>query len=273
MPDFTTSDGIRLHYEDDGSGLPVLCLPGLTRNGRDFDYLAPHLDGVRLLRLDARGRGQSQWADPATYDLSIETRDVVELLDHLGLERTAIIGTSRGGLAAMVLAAAAPGRLSGVCLVDIGPALEQRGLEAIRGYIGKPPTATTLEEAARLRASLFPDFENVPLTRWREEAERHYIPTSKGLKINYDSRLADVFNAALEQPMPDLWPLFDALDGRPIALVRGANSNLLSTETTAEMRRHRPDMIFADVPGRGHVPFLDEPEALAVIRRWLEPLR
>jgi len=268
MPTFDTSDGIRLHYDDEGTGTAILCLPGLTRNGSDFDYVAPYLSDYRLIRLDARGRGRSQWADPETYQLPVEARDVIELLAHLKLERVAILGTSRGGLIAMALAATVKDRLTGVCLVDIGPVIEARGLEAIRGYIGKNPEARTLEEAAAARAALFPDFANLPEGRWLEEAERHFTQTEDGLEINYDPRLAEVFTDANASPAPDLWPLFDALEGLPLALIRGANSNLLSEATAAEMRTRRPDMIFADVPDRGHVPFLDEPEALDALNDW-----
>jgi len=129
MPNFTTSDGLSLHYTDEGEGLPLLCLAGLTRTGRDFDFVAPHLKGVRLIRLDYRGRGQSDWAeDWATYSIPVEGRDAVELLDHLGIEKAAVLGTSRGGIIAMVLAAVIKDRLLGVAMNDIGPAIEFGGL-------------------------------------------------------------------------------------------------------------------------------------------------
>ncbi len=168
----------------------------------------------------------------------------------------------------MALAATVKDKLSGVCLVDIGPVIEEKGLAAIRAYIGKNPSAATLQDAAATRASYFPDFVDVHAERWLEEAERHYIETDEGLTINYDPRLAEVFAKASDAPAPNLWPLFHALDGIPLALIRGANSNLLSPETTAEMARRRPDMILAEVPGRGHVPFLDEPEALDALNEW-----
>jgi len=269
MPRFASFDGTALHYDDPGQGLPVLCLPGLTRNGTDFDYLAPHLKGVRLIRLDARGRGRSDRADPVTYTVATEARDVIALLDHLGLERAAILGTSRGGLLAMVLAATAKNRLSGVCLNDIGPELDPGGLTTIRDYIGKDPGLPDLAAAARARAAMFPDFTDVPESRWKEEAARHYIETPHGLTINYDPALAQTFRESDGADTPDLWPFFDALEGLPLALIRGANSNLLSAGTAAKMQERRPDMIYAEVPGRGHVPFLDEPEALAVIRAWI----
>ncbi len=274
MADFTTSDGIRLHYTDGGprDGKTVLCLSGLTRNSTDFDYVAPHLDDVRLIRMDYRGRGQSEWADPATYQIPVEARDALELLDHLGIAHAAILGTSRGGLIAMLLAAEAKNRLTGVCLNDIGPEIAVPGLSAIGDFIGRNPVEKTLEEAAAGRAKIMAGFENVPDARWDEEVRKHYVEGPDGLTINYDPKLRDAFLAASDAPVPDLWPLFDAMAGLPLALVRGANSDLLSPETATEMQRRRPDMLFADVPDRGHVPFLDEPEAVAVIRQWVERL-
>lgn len=270
MPDFTTSDGLRLHYEDHGTGQPILCLSGLTRNARDFDYLAPHLTGARMIALDYRGRGKSDWADPATYDIRTEGRDALELLDHVGVERTAIIGTSRGGLIAMLLAATARERLTGICLNDIGPEIAPAGLEAIRGYVGRNPSARTHEEALAGRAALLPGFANVPESRWREEVMKHYEETPDGLVITYDPALTRTLEG--DGAAPDLWPLFDATDGLPLACIRGANSDLLAPETVAAMLSRRPDMIFAEVPDRGHVPFLDEPEALRAIAEWRELL-
>ncbi len=272
MPRFSAPDGASLHYTDEGAGTPVLALSGLTRSGTDFDYVAPYLGDVRLIRLDYRGRGQSQWTGAETYTIPTEAADVLALLDHLGLAQAAILGTSRGGLIAMVLAATAKERLTGVCLNDIGPDLTEAGLETIRGYIGRNPPQRTYVEATAMRASLIDGFENVPASRWREEVEKHYRETPQGLEIRYDPALRDAVLAAGEQPAPDLWPLFDALAGLPLALIRGANSNLLSKATADEMARRRPDMMRADVPERGHVPFLDEPEALEVIRTWVQQL-
>ena len=272
MPTFQAPDGTELHYTDEGTGTPVLALSGLTRNGSDFDYVAPHLLGIRLIRLDYRGRGKSQWADPATYTIPIEGADALALLDHLDMPKVAILGTSRGGLIAMLLGATAKHRLTGVCLVDIGPELAPEGLNVIKDYIGKNPAETSYSEATAMRARLLTGFENVPDSRWEEEVRKHYVETDTGLAINYDPRLRDAVLAAAEQPTPDLWPLFDALAGLPLACIRGANSDLLAAETLAEMTRRRPDMIATNVPGRGHVPFLDEPEALTALRTWLDQL-
>jgi len=272
MPSYQSTDRLTLHYTDEGEGIPVIALAGLTRNGADFDHVAPHLP-VRLIRPDYRGRGQSDWADPATYSIPQEGADVLALMDHLGLEKAAILGTSRGGLIAMLLAATAKDRLLGVALNDIGPVIADRGLEVIKDYIGRNPAQKTYPEAAEARAKLWTHFEDVPRDRWLAEVKAHYQETDDGLVIRYDPKLRDAVLAAGAQPVPDLWPLFDALADLPLALIRGANSDLLAIETADEMSRRRPDMIRADIAGRGHVPFLDEPDALNALRLWLEKLK
>jgi len=270
MATFTTSDGLSLFYTDEGTGLPVLCLSGLTRTTADFDYVTPHLQGVRLIKMDYRGRGQSDFAqDWNTYTLPVECRDVLELLAHLGLDRVAILGTSRGGLNAMGLAMGAKDRLLGVALNDIGPYLDPNGLDFIMGYLGRNPAAKTHAEAAETMARIFTDFDGVPHSRWLEEARKHYTQTDTGLRITYDPHLRDAVAAAGAQAAPDLWPYFDAMDGLPLACIRGGNSNLLSVDTVAQMQKRRPDMITAEVPGRGHIPFLDEPEAVAALKTWI----
>ena len=270
--EFNAPDGTRLFYRDEGEGTPVLALSGLSRNSSDFDYAAPHLSDTRLIRLDYRGRGQSEWSGAETYTIPVEAGDALALLDHLGIEKAAILGTSRGGLIAMLLAMMAKERLSGVCLVDIGPELTTDGLDVIKNYIGRNPAQKTYAEATAMRAGLMAGFDNVPDSRWAEEVRKHYVETPDGLVINYDPALRDAVLAAGTQPVPDLWPMFDALNGLPLALIRGANSNLLSEATTAEMVRRRPDMIWAIVPDRGHVPFLDETESVDVLRRWTAAL-
>ncbi|MEL6957942.1 MAG: alpha/beta hydrolase [Pseudomonadota bacterium] len=274
MPHVTASDGTNLHFSDEGTGLPVLCLAGLTRNGRDFDHVAPHLLalGVRLIRLDYRGRGASDWADPASYTIPQEALDVVTLLDHLGLEKAAILGTSRGGLIAMMLAITAKDRLLGVALNDIGPEIDPAGLSVIKDYIGRNPPQKTHEEAAQFRAKAWSHFKGVPHARWLAEVRAHYDATPDGLIINYDPKLRDAVLEAGAQPTPDLWPLYDALSGLPLAILRGDASDLLLKTTYEKMRNRRPDAHAAQVTGRGHVPFLDEPEALSVLTDWIRDL-
>ena len=262
---FTTSDGLKLAWAEEGAGLPVLCLPGLTRNAADFDELAAALGGrFRLIRLTLRGRGTSD-RDPdwKNYNVAVEARDVVEFLDFLRLPKVTIVGTSRGGLIAMVLAATVKDRLAGVLLNDIGPVLEAEGLANIMSYLGVPPKAKTHAEVVlALEARMGDRFPQLPPEKWLSLAERWFDQGPDGLVLNYDPRLREALEAA-EGPAPDMWPLFDALAGLPLAVVRGANSDLLSAATVAEMARRHPGLIAAEVPGRGHVPFLNEPEAFA----------
>ena len=157
MARFTTSDGLSLHYTDAGDGPPILCLAGLTRNSADFSFLAPHLSGYRLICMDYRGRGQSDHApDFMTYNILREGRDAIELMDHLGLDRVTLIGTSRGGLIAMALAHAHPGRLSGVVLNDIGPEVAAEGIARIMDYVGRarPTCRISTPPPGRLRMSM-----------------------------------------------------------------------------------------------------------------------
>ena len=269
---FTASDGARLAYRDEGAGLPVLCLAGLTRSSTDFDFLVPHLDGVRLIRADYRGRGGSDWTGAETYTIPREAQDALDLLDHLGIGQAAILGTSRGGLIGMALAATSRDRLSGLCLNDIGPVIERGGLDRICDYVGRNPAARTIDDLAARMPRTMPGFDGVSPERWTDFARQLYEETETGLAIRYDPALRESFLAGYRAPVADLWPLFDACAGLPLALIRGANSGLLSPETAAEMQRRRPDMIFADVPDRAHVPFLDETESLQAIRAWLELL-
>lgn len=267
---FLAQDGTRLAYRDEGRGRVLLALAGLTRDGRDFDYFARHLPpDTRLLRLDSRGRGESDWADPETYTVGQEATDALALLDHLGVARAAIVGSSRGGLLAMVMVALAPGRVAGICFNDVGPVLEKAGLQRIGTYMGITPEARTLAEAADRTPAANPGFCGVPALRWEEETVRHYIQTAEGLALPYDPGLRVGFDRAMAAPLAPAWGLFDGCAGLPLALIRGANSDVLTRETADAMQARRPDLIRAEIPGRGHIPFLDEPEALAAIQRWL----
>ncbi len=267
---FPAHDGALLAYRDEGAGLPLLCLPGLTRTMADFDYMIPHLPaGIRLIRMDYRGRGDSQWTGAATYTVPQEAQDALALLDHLGVAKAAVLGTSRGGLIGMVLAAIAKDRLLGLCLNDIGPVIERDGLAKIKDYVGRNPVSKTHQTLAASMPRTMAGFANVPDSRWMEEAVKHYRATETGLQITYDPTLRDSFLAAFEGPPVDMWPLWQATTGLPVALIRGANSDLLSSETVAQMRSIHPDLSFADVPDRAHIPFLDEPESVSVLHQFL----
>lgn len=273
---FTNSDGLSLAYRDEGEGPALLCLCGLTRNMSDFDFVARDFaDRARIIRLDTRGRGQSDY-DPnyLNYDLIHEGQDALDLLDHLGLEKTAILGTSRGGLISMMLAMTHKDRLAGVCLNDIGPVIDPAGLTFIMGYLGMVPPYRTYDAAAdafvRSTTAVFP---GVTRARWRLHAERIWDETPKGLELRYDAKLREsVIEQSATGEVTDLWPCFEAFEGLPLGLIRGQNSDLLSADTAQEMQRRRPDMIYGEVARRGHVPFLDEPEAQSVIARFIELL-
>ncbi len=169
----------------------------------------------------------------------------------------------------MVIAATAPDRLLGLCLNDVGPVLERAGLSRIGEYIGVQPTVPSLAEVADRMAAAMPGFANVPDLRWQEETVRHYVQLADRVGLTYDPALRHSFDAAMAAPPVDLWPYFDACAGLPLALIRAENSDVLSAETAREMRARRPDMGFAQIADRGHIPFLDEDEALICIADWL----
>lgn len=274
MPNFKTSDGLTLYFSDQGEGLPVLCLSGLSRNSSDFSYLDGHLHGVRLIKMDYRGRGRSDWAeDYTTYNIPRESMDALELMDHLGLERFALIGTSRGGLCAMTIGAMAKERLLGVAFNDIGPEIDPSGMAAIEVYLGRPPVWKTLSEAAEKRAKAMVGFNNVPAQRWREEVEKLYRQTEKGLALTYDPKLRNAVLDVRNVDVPDLWPFYTALADLPVAVIWGEHSNILSSHTFARMQEEMPSAIAATVKDRGHIPFLDEPEALEALRGWIAQIQ
>ena len=271
---FAAPDRRRLAYQDTGGAGPVvLCLAGLTRNARDFAGLAAHLaPRYRVLRLDARGRGLSEWAGDAIaeYTVPVEAGDALALLDHLEVRRAAIIGTSRGGLLGLMIGATAPGRVSCLVLNDIGPVIEPRGLDNIMGYLGIEPEAASFEAlAAALERAMGAEFPDLSPRQWQGFARTIYRDQDGRPRLSYDARLRDSVEAALAGAPADLWVLFDALAGLAILTIRGGNSDILSAETLAEMARRQPDMAQVTVANRGHAPFLDEPAAVAAIDAFL----
>ena len=273
---FTVADGLSLHardYEGEGGYTPVLCLSGLTRSLRDFEPLIGRIGGARrIIAMDYRGRGQSDYApNPKTYRVDVETGDALALLDHLGIARAAVIGTSRGGLIAMAMAARALDRLAGVLFNDIGPVIEKAGLLRIRSYLGKAVRFTSWDDAVGALKRTHAGFD-LSEEEWLAYARRIYREESGLPHIDYDLRLGETFPSAQEietGAAPDLWPLFDMLKPLPCAVLRGEHSDLLGEATVGEMTRHHADLITRTVRGRGHVPFLDEAESLATIQEWL----
>ncbi|MGF1445789.1 MAG: alpha/beta fold hydrolase [Pikeienuella sp.] len=274
---FAAPDGRQLAYRDSGGdGPPVLCLAGLTRNGRDFDTVAAHLaDRYRVIRLDSRGRGKSDHAeDPlAEYTVPVESGDALALLDHLGIAKTTIIGTSRGGILAMALGSGARDRVKAIVLNDVGAVIEMRGLLRIMATLGRQPKGDTFEQAAAdLMQSNAREFPDVPLDRWVTHARAIYKDKGGRPRRSYDKKLRNAAAIAIDSEVAtiNLWPMFEALHDLPILLFRGQNSDILSRETAAKMVESHPALTLIEIANRGHCPFLDEPEAVAALDRFLE---
>lgn len=275
----TAADGTRLFADDRGpiasSLTPVLCLPGLTRNSRDFEPVFEQLqDRRRVIAMDLRGRGRSDRArDPSTYTPANELRDVLGLLDHLNLKRVALIGTSRGGIIAMLMAATAKERIAGVLLNDIGGQIEAVSLQRIAERTGRPVRFADWDKAAKGFADTAAGFAPLPHEVWLEVVKRIYRESGGQMIENHDLALAKTLSPPEEiaagKPA-DLWPLVPSLAGLPLALLRGEGSDLLSRATVSRMQAMLPDLDATIVAGRGHVPFLDEPESVAAIERWLK---
>ncbi|MDD2867226.1 alpha/beta hydrolase [Neomegalonema sp.] len=278
---FRAADGLNLAFRDYGSPFsqrtPVICLAGLTRNGKDFDQLARRLSADRrVLTLDARGRGASDH-DPKfeNYNLIVEVGDVLQLVSNELRRPCAIIGTSRGGLQALILNGVRPDLVRGVALNDVGPELAPQGLARIFGYLGiRPePLETWADAVAALKVNNAADFQ-ITEAQWLAWARRSFRETPEGrIELDYDPRMRDAALAAAKSgPGGDFWPQFRALADKETLLIRGENSDLLTLETVAKMRRVKPDLVTATVRGRGHVPFLDEPEALNALDAFLARL-
>lgn len=245
-------------------GVPVLCLHGLTRNSRDFDLVAPRIAalGRRVLVMDVRGRGRSDWdPQPARYQPMTYAQDALAALDALGIARAVWLGTSMGGLITMAAAAMAPGRLAGAVLNDIGPVIDPAGLRRIADYVGKGgPQASWADAAAAVQAINGAAFPRADAAFWLTMAQRTYRARADGrLEADYDPAIAAPMNP--DAPPPDLQPLFAALAPIPTLVVRGALSDILSRDGVAAMRALKPDVGVAEVPAVGHAPTLEEPSA------------
>lgn len=248
---------------------------GLTRNSADFEPLAEHLaPRYRLVVPDQRGRGLSDYdSDPANYRPDIYAADMFALLDGLSITQAGLIGTSMGGLIAMIMTATQPDRIAGIVLNDIGPHIEASGLARIQGYVGPTQDAADWDEAAArcaaVNAVALPDFGPQD---WLAFARRTCIQTPEGrIRFAYDPAIALSTRGAQPATLPpDLWPLWDMLADKPVLALRGGHSDLLSAATVAEMgKRHRGAFTAIDVPNRGHAPILDEPAALSAIETFL----
>jgi pimeloyl-ACP methyl ester carboxylesterase len=275
---FDSHDGLRLHslvYAGPAATAPVLlCLHGLMRNSRDFEDLAPHLaTRYRVIVPDVRGRGFSA-RDPAfnNYQLPVYIRDTQALLSGLGAARVSIIGTSMGGLMAMVLAAMQPGLVTGMVLNDVGPELDPAGIERIRGYAGKSSPvrnwAEAIAQARRIYGSAWPDLSEA---RWESLIRRGYRADAQGIpEVDADPMIGEPLRDT-QAAASDLWPLWSALAQIPVLAIRGEHSDILSAATLARMQKN-PACTTLTVANRGHAPLLDEPECVAAIDVFLAAL-
>jgi pimeloyl-ACP methyl ester carboxylesterase len=279
---FTSRDGLKLHarhypaQQPAFDRRPVVCLPGLTRNGRDFHAfagaLASHPTAPRdVYTVDYRGRGQSEWdKDWKNYAVPIEMLDVVDFMTFAGLSDAAVVGTSRGGLIAMVLAAAQP-RLMGCCVMnDIGPVIDRKGLTRIAAYVGRMPLPRTWKEATDIVADMSRKaFPSVPESEWDAVARQWFNERNGRPAPGYDHKLSNAMSV-LDKPAPALWPQFETLKRVPLLVLRGEKSDILSQETVDEMMRRHPACSAYTVKGQGHAPLLRDTASITAVREFLD---
>ena len=268
-------DGLKLHARCWGPrtarGLPVICLPGLARTTADFDELAPALSAAgerRVIAIDNRGRGRSDYdPDPANYNLAVELADVLAVTTALECLPAVFVGTSRGGILTMMLAAQRPTAIAGAVLNDIGPVIEAKGLIRIKGYVGQLPQPRSFEDGAEVLRRLFSaQFPKLTAKDWLKASHRTFKQEKSGLVPTYDVNLAKTLQGIdLEKSPPALWKEFEAMRNMRLMVIRGANSDLLSTATLEAMAARHPGLETLEVPDQGHAPLLAEPNTIARI--------
>ncbi|MGI9245926.1 MAG: alpha/beta fold hydrolase [Steroidobacteraceae bacterium] len=273
---YESADGLRLYYRDYPAAtpgrLPLLCLPGLTRNSRDFAHVAERLEGQRrVLCPDLRGRGRSQhdpnWNNyhPGTY-----LGDIERLLEAAGVDRCVFFGTSLGGILTMLTAAVNPGRIAAAILNDIGPEVDPVGIARIAAYVGRHPAARSWDEAvANVRSTYGHTLPGLSDEQWLAHARRTYADVDGLPRLDHDPNIGEAVRSAPAGAAPDLWPMFAALRELPTLALRGETSDILSVRTFEKMQAVKPDLVRVVVRHRGHVPLLDEPEAVTAIDDFL----
>jgi pimeloyl-ACP methyl ester carboxylesterase len=281
----SAQDGLRLHVREYGPrtapALPVVCLPGLARTVADFDALAPALAHHgqlqrRVVAIDSRGRGRSEYdSNPENYNLAVELADVVTVLTALAVGPAIVIGSSRGGILAMLLGVAHPTAIAGVVLHDIGPVIEAKGLARIKSYVGKLPQPRSFEEGSEILRRLFSgQFPKLTAAHWHAAAQRTWRMDDDELKPTYDVRLAQTLAGIdIERPLPPLWNEFDALARVPLLVIRGANSDILSAAMVEAMAARHPGMQSIEVADQGHVPLLEGDDVISRIVEFVARCR
>jgi pimeloyl-ACP methyl ester carboxylesterase len=275
-----SADGLKLHYRDYPGPLsrsPIICMPGLTRNVRDFEPVAQMLGGKRrMIAIEFRGRGDSAYAkDAATYTPLTYVQDVDILLRELGTKGFVLLGTSLGGIVSMLLAPAWQGKVKGVILNDIGPEIGAKGLERIRSYVGQSRNFETWMHAARAFAEaqgdIYPDYR---LEEWLRFAKRTCKLSNNGrIVLDYDMKIAEAVKQPGGEAGADLWPLYEALTDIPLLILRGEKSDILEKAVATKMLKKHKGAKLVTLAGVGHAPSLDEPEAAAAIRDFIADIR
>jgi len=278
-----SADGLRLHYRlypGDAGVPPVLCLPGLTRNARDYDAFAARLAGRRqVIAVDLRGRGRSDYAkDPMTYVPATYVADVEALLAERGIARYVAVGTSLGGIVAILLAqraAQSGARIAAALINDVGPEIDPAGVSRIRGYVGKGSSCPTWMHAARALAEgngdIYPDWR---IEDWLAMAKRLYRLTSSGrIVLDYDLKIAEPFRTPGNETGPDMWAALAALRDTPVLIVRGGRSDVLAQPVAERMLAALDRAELVTLPGVGHAPTLAEAALHDPIDRLLDQAR
>ncbi len=274
-----SSDGLalagRIYGHDHFPQRVVLCLPGLTRNARDFEAIAAHLAsvGMSVIAAESRGRGQSQWdPSPGGYSTQQELADALALVDGLSLARISVIGTSRGGLLTMLMAVTRPELIARAVLNDIGPRVELGGLLKIRGYVGRGLGGADWATAVRsLQVSQSEQFPSLTAQGWERYARRLWRDDGGKPVNDYDPALALGLAGLSEATViPELWEAFAALATQPVLVLRGALSDILAEATTVEMARRHSNVAVHTIADQGHAPFLDDEDTMAAIADFLK---
>ena len=268
---WNSPEGLKLHYRDyDGplDGPPILCLPGLTRNARDFEPVAAAFAGKhRVIAVDFRGRGLSDPdPDPSRYEPKTYVADVLKLLDQLGIADAIFVGTSLGGIVTMLLASIEPERIAAALLNDIGPQLETAGLDRIKDYVARGVQAASFEAAATAYSSGMADiYPRWGKQQWEAFARRVLHEKDGAVRSNYDLRIAENFERDPDSAPMDAWHLLEGLKDAPVTILRGENSDLFSSAVAERMVEELPHAELVIVPEVGHAPSFDEPESIAAL--------
>jgi pimeloyl-ACP methyl ester carboxylesterase len=265
---YRSHDDLLLYVRRYGSkalpGRPLLCLPGLTRNGRDFHsiagMLAAHPTHPRpVYCLDYRGRGRSQWdKDWRNYSAYVELLDVASFLTLEDLSDIAILGTSRGGIIAMLLAVMRPQAIGCLALNDVGPVIETSGLARIMGYAGKIPVPRDWGEALQIVRDMNKrHFTALDDAGWEVLARQMFNEADGKPAAGYDPNVGKALSEVdIAKPVPDMWEHFESLRQKPLMVLRGENSDILSAATVLEMQARNPNLTTALIRNEGHAPLL-----------------